>query len=106
MPTVTSIPSYSGSEAGFPGPEPDSHSRGSHIDFPETSRSFPVVIANADGKALFNAEIKLSSNHVVTELSATTSTVSFSIDVVASLDAPIGVPLRRSLASQKTDFCF
>ena len=64
-------------------------------------QTFPVVITNSDGKALFDAEIKLSSNHVVTELSATSSTVSFSIDVVASLDVPSGTPLRSCFTFQK-----
>ena len=95
--TVTPVPSYAGSEdfakselEGNPDP-----SRNSCVDRSTTPRIFPVVITNSDGQALFNAEIKLSSNQVVTALSATTSTVSFSIDVVASLDVPTGVSLSR-----------
>jgi len=93
--TDTSIPSYAGSEVDFAKSElegPPAPFRNFYVDRPTTPRTFPVVITNSDGKALFNAEIKLSSNQVVTALSATTSTVSFSIDVVASLDVPTGVP--------------
>lgn len=106
--TVTSIPSYPGSEVKFAelGSEGSTdRSNQSHVNYPTVPRSFPVIITNADGRALFNAEIKLSSNHVVTELSATTSTVSFSIDVVASLDVPTGMLLRPCLTSPKTDLC-
>ena len=96
MYTATTVPSYAGSEVDvaplesgcFPGSSP-----GSHAGYSTTPRTFPVVITNSDGQTLFNAEIKLSSERVVTMLSATTSTVSFSLDVVASLDVPIGAPI-------------
>ena len=94
--TATPIPSYAGSEVDFiesESKDSSGPSRNSRVDYPTTPRTLPVVITNSNGQALFNAEIKLSSNHVVTELSATTSTVSFSIDVIASLDVPTGVPL-------------
>lgn len=89
IPTITSIPSY-------PRPKLERSSgsyRGSCVDLPATSRSFPVVFTGSSGKPLFKAEIKLSSNHVVTELSGNSSTVSFSIDIAASLDIPLGTPL-------------
>lgn len=91
--TVTPLPSDAGSEVDFAESRseiPSNPSCGSHIDHHTKSRTFPVVITSSEGKALFNAEIKLSSNRVVTSLSATTSTVSFSIDVVASLDVSTG----------------
>jgi len=96
--TVTPIPSYAGSEVDFAKSEPEGSpgpSRNSSVDYPTTPRTFPIVITNSDGQALFNAEIKFSSNKVVTTLSATTSAVSFSIDVVASLDVPPGVSRSR-----------
>lgn len=55
-----------------------------------TPRTFPVVVTNSDGQALFNTEIMLSSEHVATMLSTTTSTVSLSLEVVASSDTPTG----------------
>lgn len=93
--TATSIPSYTGSELDFVGSElgdfSDS-SRNFRIHHPTTPRIFPVVITSSNGKVLLEAEIKLSSNHVDTTLSARTSIVSFSLDVVASLDVPTGAP--------------
>ena len=94
--TATPIPSYAGSEVDPVELESEDSSgpaRGSRLDCPTAPRTFPVVITNSDGRTLFNAEIKFSSNRVVTALSATSSTVSFSIDVVASLDVPTGTPL-------------
>jgi hypothetical protein len=101
--TATPIPSYAGSEVDSTESESEgssSRSQDSRVDFPTTPRTFPIIITDPDGKALFNAEIKLSSNNVVTSLSTTTSTVSFSIDVVASLDVPTGVPLRPYFTSR------
>ena len=94
MCTVTPIPSYAGSEVDFAKSElegPPSPPHKFSVDCPTTPRTFPIVVTNSNGQALFNAEMKLSSNQVVTAFSATTSTVSFSIDVVASLDVPTGV---------------
>jgi len=104
--TATSIPSYPGSEVDFSEFRSRGSSgrpQGSRVDFSTASRTFPVVVTNSGGQTLFNAEIKLSSNHVVTESSATASTVSFSIDVIASLDAPTGTPLWPCLTSSKTN---
>ena len=87
--TATSIPSYAGSEVkSSSGP-----SGTSRVDHSTTPRTFPVIITNSDGQNLFNAEIKFSSNRVITALSATRSTVSFSVDVTASLDVPTGTSL-------------
>jgi hypothetical protein len=102
--TATSIPSCLGTEADFSelkSTDSTGRSRNLHVDVPAMLRSFPVVITNAEGRALFSAEIELSSNHVVTELSATASTVSFSIDIVASLDVPTGEPIWRGFTPKK-----
>ena len=91
---------------GRPEPEgPLGSSRDSCVDCPTTPRTFPIVITNSDGQALFNADIKLSSNHVVTALSATTSTVSFSVDVVASLGVPTGALSQEYFPSPRTNLC-
>lgn len=106
--TATSIPSYPGSPevdlSEFESEGSPSYPHNSHIDLPTTSRIFPVVITNSGGQALFKADINLSSNHVITELSTTTSTVSFSIDVVASLDIPTGESPWVHLTFQKANF--
>ena len=102
--TATSIPSYPGTEVDFSELEASSsHPHISHAGPSTAPRIFPVVVTNSDGQALFKADIEFSSNRVMTESSATTSTVSFSIDVVASLDTPIGQPPQTRLRFHKAD---
>jgi len=55
------------------------------VDISPLPRALPVVITTSDGRVLFNAEITLSSNHVI---SISPSSVKFSVDVVAFGNLP------------------
>ena len=59
-------------------PEPEISLTG--VEIPSLPRALPVVITTSDGRVLFNAEITLSSNHII---STSPSSIQFSVDVVA-----------------------
>ena len=73
------------------------------VDASPLPRVLPVVVTTPNGRVLFNAEITLSSNHII----STPSSIEFSVEVVAFLNLSsrkfcLSPPFSRKLTIPKS----